>query len=642
MTTPASRKRLPINPSSEHLRKQAKRLATSATGTLAEVQRDLAREYGCDTWAELMRMVETMSRGADQLEGGHSAMEELPAAANRNDLARVRALLAQGGFTQHDLDLALARSVLSFAQRREIAELLLAHGADPDGQYGANYGPIVLVTGECLDPDGLAFLLQHGADVGFPPLPSKYGPTSPMIATLGTYARGANERKHRCIDLLLAHGAPVPSGITSEMLAIHRGDSTTLAGLLDRDPDLVNQRFPEMPYGNIRLAGGTLLHLAVEFGELSCVEVLLAHGADINARAMVVDGLGGQPPLVHAIATIHAAGLPVLEHLLRRAGRWIDREARSRFVLFGEPIPQPMTPLEYATWAATESIPAFRRTTAAEFTLLRGLEGPLIESESFRAAVAAIDSGDLEGLRELLRREPGLTTVRAEEPGAAAGPYFAHPALLWFVAENPIRTGRLAPNIAAIADTIIAAGTAKSDIDHTLSLVASGLVPRREGRQRELIDLLVARGADASAGLSAAVQEGERAAVEQLLALGAKPDLLAAAGLGDLATLRRLLPQTQDQDSKLTALHIAARAGQDEAIALLVSEAGVPVNARISHGATALHVAAAGGHQAAVERLLALAADPTLVDGRYHGTPAGWAAHAGHHEVADLLRRKGG
>ncbi len=369
----ASRKRLPINPSAEHLRKQAKRLAASRAITLAEAQRDLARDYGCDAWAELMHMVETMSRGADTLHGGHPAMEELPAAANRNDLARVRSLLAQGGFTQHDLDLALARAVLAFAKRREIAELLVEHGADPDGQYGANYGPIVLVTGECLDPDGLAFLLRHGADVSFPPLPSKYGPTSPMIATLGTYDRGANERKHRCIDLLLAHGAPLPHGITAEMLAIHRGDAADLAGLLDRDPDLVHRRFPEMPYGNIRLAGGTLLHLAVEFGELDCVELLLARGADINAPALVVDGFGGQPPLVHAIATIHAAGLPVLEHLLRRAGRWIDREARSRFVLFGEPIPQPMTPLEYATWAAAETTPEFRRTTAAEFALLRNL-----------------------------------------------------------------------------------------------------------------------------------------------------------------------------------------------------------------------------------------------------------------------------
>lgn len=637
MSTPASRKRLPINPSAEHLRKQAKRLAAARSHPLAEAQRGLAGEYGCDSWAELMRMVESMSRGADQLSGGHSAMEELPAAANRNDLARVRALLAQGGFTQHDLDLALARAVLAFAKRREIAELLIAHGADPDGQYGANYGPIVLVTGECLDPDGLAFLISHGADVTFAPVASKYGPTSPMIATLGSYDRGANVRKHRCIDILLAHGAPVPAEVTPAMLAIHRGDAAGLAGLLDRDPALVHRRFPDMPYGNIRLAGGTLLHLAVEYGELACVELLLERGADINARAQAVDGLGGQPPLVHAIATIHAAGLPVLEHLMRRAGRWIDRDARSRFVLFGEPIPQAMTPLEYAVWSSTEPTPEFRRSTAAELALLRGLERPLIDDPAFAAAVAAIDGGDLEGLRTLLQREPRLATARAEEPGAMAGPYFAHPALLWFVAENPVRTGRMAPNIAAIADAIIAAGTAKADIDYTLGLVASGLVPRREGRQRELIDLLVARGADPGIGLSAAVRHGEQDAARHLIALGARPDAVAAAGLGDVAALRRLLA-TVDAATRGLALHIAACAGQVETIAVLVAEAGVPVNGRLGHGATALHFAAAGGHRVAVERLIALGADRSIADGQHNGTADGWAEHAGHRELAAFLR----
>ncbi len=368
------RKRLPVNPSAEHLRKQAKRLAAQTASSLAEAQHRLARGYGCATWAELMRMVETMSRGAHQLSGGgHTSMEELPAAANRNDLARVRELLAIGGFTQHDLDLALARAVLAFAERRDIAELLIAHGADPDGQYGANYGPIVLVTAECLDPDGLAFLLSHGADVSFAPIASKYGSASPMIGTLGTYARGANGRKHRCIELLLAHGAPVPAEVTAEMLAIHRGDWDALMVALDRDPELVHRRFPTMPSGNVRLAGGTLLHLAVEFGELTCIEALLERGADINARAQVLDGFGGQPPIVHAIATLNGAGVPILEHLVRGAGRRIDRGVASRFVVFGDPIPHAMDPLAYAEWTLAQPSSDKPTASAREIELLRGL-----------------------------------------------------------------------------------------------------------------------------------------------------------------------------------------------------------------------------------------------------------------------------
>jgi ankyrin repeat protein len=569
-----------------------------------------------------------------------TGLPELPDAANRNDAAAVRALLARGGIAQADLDLALARAVLSFAQRREIAELLIAHGADPNGQYGGDYGPIVLVTGECLDPDGLEFLLRHGADVSFAPIPSKYGPTSPLIATLGSHARGANGRKHRCIALLLAHGAVLPAEVTPEMLAIHRGDPAALAAALDGDPDLVHRRFPAMPYGNLRLAGGTLLHLAVECGDLPCVELLLGRGAFVNARGQMVDGLGGETPLFHAVATLHGAGLPVLERLTRGGGHWIDRDASARFAVFGEPIPRAMTALEYAEWSLTGPSPGCR-ASERELALLRGLARPLVEDPEFAQAVAAIDAGDLDGLRALLARAPRLATARAEEPGAFAGPYFAHPALLWFVAENPIRTGRLAPNIAAIADAIIAAGTAKADIDHTLGLVTSGMVARREGRQLELIDLLVARGADAAKGLRSAIQEREYAAARRLIALGAVPDLAAAAGLGDLATLRRLLGEgAHERSALIAALGSAAQAGHDEAIALLVA-AGAPVDARLDHGATALHQAAYGGHRTAVERLLALGADPTLVDGRFSGTAAGWAEHAGHPELAALLRTRG-
>ena len=51
-------RRLPPNPSKEHLRKQAKRLAKDKTLKLAAAQRQLAAEHGAASWAELMRRVE--------------------------------------------------------------------------------------------------------------------------------------------------------------------------------------------------------------------------------------------------------------------------------------------------------------------------------------------------------------------------------------------------------------------------------------------------------------------------------------------------------------------------------------------------------------------------------------------------------
>lgn len=363
---------LPLNPSVENLRKQAKRLAAADTSlTLQQAQHRLATEYGCEHWAALLERVEQMTLKSASRKEPSDDKRPLPAAANRNDIAGVRAILAGGEFTQRDLDLALARCVLRLRERRAIAELLLEHGADPDAEYGGNYGPIALVTGECLDPDGLEFLIDKGADVTFPPFESKYGPTSMMISTLGAYMRGANERKHRCIEILLKHNAPLPAEITPAMFAIHRGDTDALSKLIDADRSLVTQHFAQMLYGNISLRGATLLHLAVEFGEIECIDLLIRRGADVNARAEPIDGIGDQTPVFHAVAACTGSGLPVLEHLLKRPK--VDLSVKASFRAIREsmvPTTPALTPLEWARFSQSDDTMSWRRASAREIELL--------------------------------------------------------------------------------------------------------------------------------------------------------------------------------------------------------------------------------------------------------------------------------
>jgi Lon protease-like protein len=75
---------LPENPSAEHLRKEAKRLARGEAIQLAAAQRRLAREYGYRDWSELIRHVKSLSaaykatREADK-ETGAIALEAGPA-----------------------------------------------------------------------------------------------------------------------------------------------------------------------------------------------------------------------------------------------------------------------------------------------------------------------------------------------------------------------------------------------------------------------------------------------------------------------------------------------------------------------------------------------------------------------------------
>src|SRR5262245_44382508 len=75
---------LPDRPDLRHLKDQAKALLNSgAAATLAAAQLRLARDYGFPSWAKLKLHIELVQQGG-----------ELRQAIDRNDLARVEALLA--------------------------------------------------------------------------------------------------------------------------------------------------------------------------------------------------------------------------------------------------------------------------------------------------------------------------------------------------------------------------------------------------------------------------------------------------------------------------------------------------------------------------------------------------------------------
>jgi ankyrin repeat protein len=94
-----------------------------------------------------------------------------------------------------------------------------------------------------------------------------------------------------------------------------------LEEMLDADPTLVNRRFSELDFGStgyrrLTLRGATLLHVAAEFGSVKAAQMLMAHGADVNAQAEIDEkGAGGQTPLFHAVSQFYDYGLEVLRFL---------------------------------------------------------------------------------------------------------------------------------------------------------------------------------------------------------------------------------------------------------------------------------------------------------------------------------------
>ncbi len=610
--TPA-RKRLPIRPSSEHLRKQAKRLARKDAVPLAEGQHRLALDYGTRSWAELMHVVETMRRGEDRLEYTEYDFEALPTAANEGNIERVREILATGRFSQHDLDLALARSVLRFRERESIARLLVEHGADPDGQYGADYGPIVFVTGECLDVDGLEFLIDNDCDVTGQPIGTKFGRQCPLSTWLGSYLRGRSAAKRQGIDLLLEHGAHVPSGVTPVVLAVHRDDADALRIELERDPELARRTFESFPY--CQLVGATLLHYAAELGASACIKTLVEHGAAVNARTK--DGL---TPLACAA---RGAGPHDLRLLLASGGHsWVSDAAG-------------LAPADHAR--ASSSNPHSHENA-------RLLSEVIFDDDRMERAVGLIDRGEVEQLRALLVEHPDLVTARVKADSAITHGYFRRPTLLHFVACNPNRSPRVPPRIEESARMILEAGAevdAVTDSEQgstTLALIASSGPAHDDGVAKPLIELLVAFGAEPEHGLRAAILHRFIETTRLLHSLGASPTALSAAGLGDLIALRALVATGLSDEDLRCAGWAAAMNGEAGAIDLLV-DAGLDVNARLPRpfAPTMMHEAAWHGERAACECLLRHGADATIRDTQYDATPAGWAREAGWEALADWI-----
>ena len=260
-----------------------------------------------------------------------------------------------------------------------------------------------------------------------------------------------------------------------------------------------------------------------------------------------------------------------------------------------------------------------------------------IEDAVFRRGVELIDTGDVEALRAHLNKHPTVTRQRVVFEG---GNYFRNPTLLEFVAENPIRRGRLPQNIVEVTKAILNAGVDQSSLDDTLMLVATGCVPRECGVQIELIELLCDRGANADRAAEAATVLFEIEAAKALLHCGAHLTLPLAAALGNLDDARPLLPHAT-KDQRHLAFAVAAQYGQTEIVRMLLDFGEDPnrFNPVGGHShSTPLHQAAGNGHLETVKLLVSRGAKTDVKDILFGGTPAGWANHAGRKDVEAYLR----
>src|SRR5258705_9302757 len=337
-------RRLPDRPNLRHLKDQAKDLLkTGAAASISDAQFKVARLYGFASWPKLKAHVDSFEEigqlkqaiDANDIDRVKSMMTDNPTlhsaplgygkdgpltwvaecrvpweSPSSVRLAMAEWMLAHGSDVHQGGDGPLMRAALN-GYRIPMMELLVSHGADVNALWHGHF-PIIFAPCESMDPAALRWLLDHGAnpncrDHGYKISGHPY-PGTALDYLIASYARSA-QRLSFCIDILLEAGGATKYDAPA-VLQLLRGRMDGLAELIDADPALVNRRFSELDCGmsggrSLTLQGGTLLHVAAEYGNLAAVALLLDRGADVNARATVDEaGIGGRDsnfPLVAGV-----------------------------------------------------------------------------------------------------------------------------------------------------------------------------------------------------------------------------------------------------------------------------------------------------------------------------------------------------
>jgi ankyrin repeat protein len=105
------------------------------------------------------------------------------------------------------------------------------------------------------------------------------------------------------------------------LLSVLLDDASSLSHHISNNPEAVSKKY-SLRCAYTPLYEASLLHICAEFNHVSCAEVLVNHGADINAGAGVNEfGFGGQTPIFHTVNQNSNQSADMMKFLLSKSAR---------------------------------------------------------------------------------------------------------------------------------------------------------------------------------------------------------------------------------------------------------------------------------------------------------------------------------
>src|SRR5579863_4181398 len=122
--------------------------------------------------------------------------------------------------------------------------------------------------------EGIRECFENGID------PNAHFRNEPLIYEL-TSEYGRTPRFKECVKMFVDYGLQFHDNL---LLSVLMDDAVSLNGHLKNNAEAVHKKYT-LKCAYTPLYEATLLHICAEFNHLGCAEILVQHGADINAKA---------------------------------------------------------------------------------------------------------------------------------------------------------------------------------------------------------------------------------------------------------------------------------------------------------------------------------------------------------------------